>query len=204
MITLNVNHLENAEIFWQTLGLENELALNEAIAPAKQTLAISVDILDEIHEKLLELNIPTSLISAAIDGKFLFSFDEPEGNTIILIGEWVEAPYTAEKRAAYFDNIKKLVVLAPEDLTDLSKDALLYFGRVTCPWCRRFSRQLAKIDQKIYYINTEDTDIQPQLQTLRQQYDVPTVPTLIKRFADGTFVKFDEKTQTVAEFVNSL
>ncbi|WP_396418395.1 hypothetical protein LLA22_01455 [Lactococcus cremoris] len=31
MITLNVNSLENAEIFWKELGLEEEIALNETV-----------------------------------------------------------------------------------------------------------------------------------------------------------------------------
>ncbi len=202
MITLNVNSLENAEIFWKTLGLENEIALNETFNPAPQTLALAVDYIDEIHDKVIELELPASPIVSGVEGKSMFSFIAPEGNTFIVIGEWVEAPYTNEKRNAYFDNIKRLVPLAPENLTSLSEEAIIYFGRVTCPWCRRLSRQIAKIDRQIYYINTEDTDINLQLKAIREQYDAPTVPTVIKRFADGTFVKFDGKTQTLDEFVN--
>ena len=74
MITLNVNSLENAEIFWKELGLEEEIALNETYDPNPATLAISVETIDEIHDKIIELGLPLSLITKSADGRDLFSF----------------------------------------------------------------------------------------------------------------------------------
>ncbi|MFC4653308.1 thiol-disulfide isomerase [Lactococcus nasutitermitis] len=202
MITLNINHLGNAEIFWRELGLEDEIALNETENPTHQTLAVSVEYIDEIHDKLIELDIPTSPITATADGNFMFSFLEPEGNTIIIIGEWVEEPYAAEKRAEFFDNMKNVEILPLTELSNLTETTFILFGRVTCPWTRRFARQLPTVvTTKIAYIDTEDTDINPQLQSIREQYNVPTVPTFIKRFSDGSFEKFDKKVQRLTDFV---
>mgnify|MGYP004619909305 CR=1 FL=1 len=112
MITLNVNSLENAEIFWKELGLEDEVALNETYDPNPETLAISVETIDEIHDKIIELGLPVSPITPAVDGRFIFSFIAPEGNTFIVIGEWVERPYTGEMRTEFFENVKGLLLSA--------------------------------------------------------------------------------------------
>lgn len=85
MITLNVNSLENAEIFWKTLGLENEVALNETNDPAKQTLALSVENINELHQKIESLSLPLSPLTHAANGKDLFSFVAPEGNLFIVV-----------------------------------------------------------------------------------------------------------------------
>ncbi|PWR43478.1 thiol-disulfide isomerase, partial [Listeria monocytogenes] len=78
------------------LGLEDEVALNETYDPNPETLAISVETIDEIHDKIIELGLPVSPITPAVDGRFMFSFIAPEDNTFIVIGEWVERPYTGE------------------------------------------------------------------------------------------------------------
>lgn len=121
MITLNVNSLENAEIFWKELGLEEEIALNETYDPAPETLAISVETIDEIHDKIIELGLQLSPITKSADGRYLFSFIAPEGNTIIIIGEWVERPYTGEMRTEFFENIKDVLPLAPVRLSELTE-----------------------------------------------------------------------------------
>ncbi|AYG01640.1 VOC family protein [Lactococcus allomyrinae] len=202
MITLNVNSLENAEIFWKELGLEDEIALNEDFNCVPQTLAISVEYIDEIHDKVVALGLQVSPITESINGKHMFSFVAPEGNTFILIGEWVEAPYTSELRTEFFNNMENVEILPIEKLSALTEPAFVLFGRVTCPWTRRFVKQLPDFsDTKIYYIDTENTDINPDLQKVRQTYEAPTVPTFIKINADGTFVKFDSTKISLTDFI---
>ncbi|MDR1823293.1 MAG: thiol-disulfide isomerase [Lactococcus lactis] len=149
MITLNVNSLENAEIFWKELGLEDEVALNETYDPNPETLAISVETIDEIHDKIIELGLPVSPITPAVDGRFMFSFIAPEDNTFIVIGEWVERPYTGEMRTEFFENVKELIPLAPERLSELTEGQFVLFGRVTCPWTRRFVKALPDYADKM-------------------------------------------------------
>lgn len=85
MITLNVNSLVNAEIFWKTLGLEDEIALNEAPESVPQNLAVEVKHLKEIYDKVVDLGLALSPITATADHRQLFSFVGPEGNLFILI-----------------------------------------------------------------------------------------------------------------------
>lgn len=203
MITLNVNSLENAEIFWKELGLEEEIALNETYDSAPETLAISVETIDEIHDKIIELGLQLSPITKSADGRYLFSFIAPEGNTIIIIGEWVERPYTGEMRTEFFENIKDVLPLAPVRLSELTEGQFVLFGRVTCPWTRRFAKQLpGYADKTIYYVDTENTDLDNELQAIRKAHEINTVPTFMKRGADGTFVKFDEKIESLSDFIS--
>ena len=103
MITLNVNSLENAEIFWQELGLSDQIALNETFDPLPQVIAIPVEVIDPFYDKVKELGLEASPIAPAVSGKHSFSFVAPEGNTFVVIGEWVEQPLTGETRAEFFE-----------------------------------------------------------------------------------------------------
>ncbi|GBG96798.1 thiol-disulfide isomerase [Lactococcus termiticola] len=201
MITINVESLENAEIFWKELGLEEKVALSESYDFKPQTLAIDVEYIDDIYEKVEELGLELSEISPATDGKHLFSFKTPEDNRVIIVGDWVTEPYSHDKRTAFFENIKQVSLLQAEDIEELDEEAVILFGRVTCPWTRYFSQQLAEISSKIYYVDTENTDLSPALQEARRKYDAPTVPTVIRRQADGAFVKMDRSKLTLKEFL---
>ncbi|GAA3263147.1 hypothetical protein LMG8520_1138 [Lactococcus lactis subsp. lactis] len=53
----------------------------------------------------------------------------------------------------------------------------------------------------IYYVDTENTDLNPELQAIRKAHEVETVPTFMKRSADGTFIKFDKKKESFSEFI---
>lgn len=202
MITLNVNSLENAEIFWKELGLENEIALNEKFNHEPQTIAIELDYIDELRDKVVELGLEVSEIVPTVEGKHLFSFVAPEGNWVIVIGEWVEVPYSGELRSEFFENMKSVKVIAPSQVVSLPAGSLVLFGRVTCPWTRRLARQLPEIDAQIYYVNTEDTDISPELQVVRARYEAPTVPTLIKKEENG-FLKFNKNKGKLSDFIRN-
>lgn len=203
MITLNVNSLVNAEIFWKELGLEDEVALNETVVSDPQTVTICLPYLDEVFDKIVELGMNYSEILPLIDGRFMFSFVAPEDNTVIIIGTWVAEPYSGQKRAEFFHNIEHVTVVNTyQKLSELTAGDLILFGRVTCPWTRYFARQLPALKgANIYYVDTENTDINPEFAAVRETYAVSIVPTLIKIEADGKFVSFDEKTNSLSGFV---
>ena len=205
MITLNVNSLENAEIFWQELGLEDEVALNEAVVHEAQTVSICVSYVDDILDKVTALGLKVSNPVALVDGRYLFSFIAPEGDTILVIGQWINEPYSSEKRQAYFEALRDFTVVNPDKkLSALTTGAIVLFGRVTCPWTRVFVQELTAFDLKnAYYVDTENTDLVAKLQAMRKEYDVVTVPTLIKIKDDGAFEKFDKKTQALSDFLNA-
>ena len=82
------------------------------------------------------------------------------------------------------------------------ENTYVLFGRVTCPWTRRFARQLPQFsDKTIYYIDTENTDLDPELAAIRKAYGVITVPAFFKRGTDGNFVKFDSSQETLEDFM---
>lgn len=67
---------------------------------------------------------------------------------------------------------------------------------------RRFVKALPDYaDQTIYYVDTENTDLNPELQAIRKAHEVDTVPTFMKRSADGTFVKFSKNKEALSDFI---
>ena len=79
--------------------------------------------------------------------------------------------------------IQRMKALSVKEVTekiDSKEDFILFVGRETCPYCRRFVKKLdALIDQKgwaIDYINSEDSSQMDQIQVFRQTYNIPTVP----------------------------
>lgn len=64
--------------------------------------------------------------------------------------------------------------LALEELT------IIYVGRESCPYCRRFADKLSKLASKItapiYYI---DSTADPDIEAFREEYRIVTVPGFI-------------------------
>lgn len=64
-------------------------------------------------------------------------------------------------------------LLANEEL------AVIYIGRATCPYCRKFAKKLgalsSQITTSIYYINSENFDDEG-IEDFRAKYGVRTVP----------------------------
>ncbi len=79
--------------------------------------------------------------------------------------------------------MQKMKALSVKEVTkkiDSKEDFILFVGRETCPYCRRFVKKLdTLIDEKgwaIDYINSEDSSQMDQIQAFRQTYNIPTVP----------------------------
>lgn len=64
-------------------------------------------------------------------------------------------------------------LLSNEDL------AVVYIGRGTCPYCRKFAKKLSsvakKVDTTIYYVDSEDFS-DDNISSFRRKYNVVTVP----------------------------
>ncbi|MFG5426735.1 thioredoxin domain-containing protein [Enterococcus faecalis] len=80
--------------------------------------------------------------------------------------------------------------MSPVEFTEKLKEVsdketiFVYFGRVTCPYCRSFVAELNKLlnsqSPTIFYIDTENTETNLDIQNIRKQYDVEFVPSFIK------------------------
>lgn len=60
---------------------------------------------------------------------------------------------------------------------------LVYIGRSTCPWCRRLVAPLSEIveemDIKLYYLNSENTDVNPKMRGFRKEHGIQYVPSIL-------------------------
>lgn len=75
-------------------------------------------------------------------------------------------------------------VLSTEAAKLLSNEDLdiVYIGRETCPFCRKFAKKLSglanKINTTIYYVDSENFS-DDGLKSFREQYNISTVPGFI-------------------------
>ncbi|WP_321384513.1 hypothetical protein [uncultured Enterococcus sp.] len=113
-----------------------------------------------------------------------------------------------EEERTYQKNTANLTAIEPEALSELidqqaeDDELFIYFGRVTCPYCREFVASLHEQkpeQQTVYYLDTEDTQTNEAIRILRETYEVETVPRFIKVTTDG-FDTFDTKKGELAEF----
>ena len=69
-------------------------------------------------------------------------------------------------------------LLSNEDL------AVVYIGRETCPYCRKFAKKLSvvasKINTTIYYVNSSNFS-DSEIKSFREKYNIATVPGFIIR-----------------------
>lgn len=79
-------------------------------------------------------------------------------------------------------------LLSGDDLT------IVYIGRATCPYCRRFAKKLGsltnEISSTIYYINSENFS-DDNIGAFREKYNVPTVPGFIVNKNGNVSVRCD-------------
>lgn len=79
-------------------------------------------------------------------------------------------------------------LLAEEEL------AVIYLGRETCPYCRKFVKKLSplanKLNTTIYYVNSADFS-DNGISSFREKYQVVTVPGFIVSKRGKTEVRCD-------------
>lgn len=69
-------------------------------------------------------------------------------------------------------------ILSNEDL------AVVYIGRETCPYCRKFAKKLSgvasKVNTTIHYVNSSNFS-DSEINSFREKYNIVTVPGFIIR-----------------------
>jgi predicted bacteriocin transport accessory protein len=115
---------------------------------------------------------------------------------------------STEEQNAYDQNTQNLTLIEPDALNQIIEQktgtVFIYFGRVTCPYCRDFVASLHEQkpeQQTIYYIDTEETETDKQIQAIREKYEIETVPGFIKVTADS-YDTFNTKKGILSEFFN--
>ncbi len=86
----------------------------------------------------------------------------------------------------YSKNTQDFILIEVDELEKIISDGnevILYTGRETCPWCVEFVEILSIIQQEknltIYYLDSEDSDVNKSLSEFRQIYSIEYVPSLI-------------------------
>lgn len=97
----------------------------------------------------------------------------------------------------YSDNVKLFRNIEAQEAIDMfeNKDkVILYIGRETCPYCRKFVKKLASVAERIgeavYYVNSNNPG-DTEINSLRQKYTVNTVPGFIVKNSGNIKVKCD-------------
>lgn len=86
---------------------------------------------------------------------------------------------TYEEDVALFE---KVLSTEADQLLSNESLAIVYVGRSTCPYCRKFAKKLSglrnDINSTIYYVESDNTyDL--EIQAFRDKYNILTVPGFI-------------------------
>ncbi|HEL1562695.1 TPA: thiol reductase thioredoxin [Streptococcus suis] len=102
----------------------------------------------------------------------------------------------------YIQDFTSVTVEQAQNLLAAKEGTVLFIGRATCPYCNRFAPKLHKVAQDkqetVYFLDS--SQVTPQLQALRDHYQVPTVPGLLVAKPTGVQVRCDSS-MTEAEIV---
>lgn len=95
----------------------------------------------------------------------------------------------------YLDEVSIFKETTPEEADRLleAKDGnIVYIGRETCPYCRKFVDKLSLLaeehDLEVNYVHSQNPEYADEVDELREKYDVPTVPGLLYSSESAGFV----------------
>ena len=92
---------------------------------------------------------------------------------------------------------KKVLSSQADQLLSNNSFTIIYIGRSTCPFCRKFAKKLNSlmndIDSTIYYVESDNTyDV--EIQAFRDKYNILTVPGFIVNKNGNITVRCDSST----------
>lgn len=84
--------------------------------------------------------------------------------------------------------------LADEKLGS-TEGTVIFLGRATCPYCRRFAPKLHQVSQdeqiKVYFVDSEKAGQESVLKDFRDKFKLATVPSLLVSTTDNVKVRSD-------------
>jgi len=99
----------------------------------------------------------------------------------------------------YLGEVKRFKETTPEEADELleaKEGNIVYIGRETCPYCRRFVKKLSPLAEEhgldVHYVHSQHPEYEDEVDELREKYGVPTVPGLLySSETAGVVVKCD-------------
>ena len=92
---------------------------------------------------------------------------------------------------------KKVLSTQADELLTNEDKTVVYIGRATCPFCRKFASKLSslanKVDTTIYYVNSE-AYLDDGISAFRKKYNIVTVPGFIVHKNGEVEVRCDSST----------
>ncbi len=89
------------------------------------------------------------------------------------------------EKNTYEEDVKlfeKVLSIEADQLLSNEELAIVYIGRATCPFCRKFAKKLSgltsQINQAIYYVESDNTS-DNEINSFREKYNILTVPGFI-------------------------
>lgn len=79
-------------------------------------------------------------------------------------------------------NFKKITSANADELLTTEKSVVIYIGRETCPYCKKFVKKLSEVSKEInytiYYVDSSD-NTDGTIEAIRDKYNIVTVPGFI-------------------------
>ena len=104
------------------------------------------------------------------------------------------------EKNSYIEDIqkfKKILSSEADKLLSTEDLSVVYIGRGTCPFCRKFAKKLSgltdKINTTIYYVDSEDFS-DANVRAFRSKYNIVTVPGFMVKKNNEVEVRCDSST----------
>lgn len=102
----------------------------------------------------------------------------------------------------------KAIPTEADKLLEEKTGAIVYVGRETCPYCRRFVNKLSPLaeehDLEINYLKSDHPKYQEEVDKFREKYDLPTVPALLYSSESAGLVAKCDSSLTKKEILEML
>ncbi|MGO4927485.1 thiol reductase thioredoxin [Fundicoccus sp. Sow4_F4] len=112
----------------------------------------------------------------------------------------------------YLEEVKAFEAITPmeaETLIEAKSGHIVYIGRETCPYCRRFVAKLSKIAKEkhltIHYVHAQHPEYTQEILAFRNKYEIASVPGFLYSDEVGIKVKCDSSMtpEDILTFVNA-
>lgn len=117
------------------------------------------------------------------------------------------------EEAKFLEQVEAFEEVTPERAEELLEERsgqIVFIGRETCPYCRKFANTLSQVakehDLKVHFVHAEKPGAAEAIQAFRDKYEVETVPGFLYSDADTPVqVRLDSgmSAEEILEFVNA-